>query len=206
VDESKSEEPVRIKKYANRRLYNTATSSYVTLDDLAKMVKDGSDFVVHDAKTGEDITHSVLTQIIFEQETKGQNLLPIPFLRQLIRFYGDSMQSMVPSYLELSLGQLAKEQSKFRRSIADAFGTGPMEIMEGQVRQNLTMFNDALKMFTPFGGVPGAGPGTGAGAGNGPAEARAAPEKGRDDDISTLKDQLSAMQAQLDRLAGAKKD
>ncbi len=119
-------EPVTIKKYANRRLYNTGTSTYVTLEDLAAMVKNGEDFVVYDAKTGEDITRSVLTQIIFEQENKeGQNLLPITFLRQLIRFYGDSMQMLVPRYLEVSIESLTREQEKFRQQMAQAFGVGP---------------------------------------------------------------------------------
>ncbi len=117
------DEPVTIKKYANRRLYNTGTSTYVTLEDLAIMVKAGEDFVVFDAKTGEDITRSVLAQIIFEQENKeGQNLLPINFLRQLIRFYGDSMQMLVPRYLEVSIDSLTREQEKFRQQMAQAFG------------------------------------------------------------------------------------
>src|SRR3979411_2285107 len=121
---AKSDEPITIKKYANRRLYNTGTSTYVTLEDLASMVKAGEDFVVFDAKTNEDITRSVLTQIIFEQENKegGQNLLPINFLRQLIRFYGDSMQMMVPRYLEVSIDSLTREQPKFREQISKAFG------------------------------------------------------------------------------------
>src|SRR5579884_4405107 len=114
--------PITIKKYANRRLYNTASSAYVTLADLAAMVKAGEDFVVYDAKSGEDITRSVLTQIIFEQENKqGQNLLPITFLRQLIRFYGDSLQALVPSYLEFSIDRLTSEQQKFRELMARAF-------------------------------------------------------------------------------------
>src|SRR5262249_27086112 len=123
---SKSEQPIVIKKYANRRLYNTGTSTYVTLEDLAAMVKRGEDFVVYDAKTSEDITRSVLTQIIFEQENKegGQNLLPIAFLRQLIRFYGDSMQMLVPRYLEVSIESLTREQEKFRNQMAQAFGVG----------------------------------------------------------------------------------
>ena len=120
---AKSAEPVTINKYANRRLYNTGTSSYVTLEDLASMVKSGEDFLVYDAKTGDDITRSVLTQIIFEQENKeGQNLLPITFLRQLIRFYGDSMQMLVPRYLETSIDMFTKEQGKFREQMAQAFG------------------------------------------------------------------------------------
>ena len=148
---TKTAEPVTIKKYANRRLYNTGTSTYVTLEDLAAMVKSGEDFVVYDAKTGEDITRSVLTQIIFEQENKeGQNLLPIAFLRQLIRFYGDSMQMLVPRYLEVSLDSLTREQEKFRQQMAQAFGGSPFGALEETVRRNMEMFERAFAMFTPF--------------------------------------------------------
>jgi polyhydroxyalkanoate synthesis repressor PhaR len=152
IDMAKSAEPVTIKKYANRRLYNTGTSSYVTLEDLAAMVKSGEDFVVYDAKTGEDITRSVLTQIIFEQENKegGQNLLPITFLRQLIRFYGDSMQMLVPRYLEVSIESLTREQEKFRNQMAQAFGVGGFGSLEDQVRRNMEMFERAFAMFAPF--------------------------------------------------------
>src|ERR1700742_3950457 len=145
-------EPVTIKKYANRRLYNTGTSTYVTLEDLATMVKAGENFVVYDAKTNEDITRSVLTQIIFEQENKegGQNLLPINFLRQLIRFYGDSMQMLVPRYLEASIDSLTREQGKFRDQISQAFGVGGFGPMEDQVRRNMEMFEKTFAMFTPF--------------------------------------------------------
>jgi len=149
--QTKSAEPVTIKKYANRRLYNTGTSAYVTLEDLAAMVKTGEDFLVYDAKTGEDITRSVLTQIIFEQENKeGQNLLPIAFLRQLIRFYGDSMQMLVPRYLEVSIESLTREQEKFREQMAQAFGGSPFGALEEQVRRNMEMFERAFAMFTPF--------------------------------------------------------
>ena len=127
-------QPTVIKKYANRRLYNTSTSSYVTLDDLAEMVKKGTDFSVYDAKTGEDITRSVLTQIIFDEENKGQNLLPIRFLRQLIRFYGDSMQAFIPSYLEFSLESLTREQERFRQQMMESFGGEPFRAMEEQAR------------------------------------------------------------------------
>src|ERR1700726_2359077 len=148
---AQSEEPVTIKKYANRRLYNTGTSTYVTLEDLATMVKAGSNFVVYDAKTGEDITRSVLAQIIFEQENKeGQNLLPIAFLRQLIRFYGDSMQMLVPRYLEVSIDSLTREQEKFRNQISQAFGVGPFAPLEDQVRRNMEMFERTFAMFAPF--------------------------------------------------------
>src|SRR5882757_5913118 len=150
---AKSDEPVIIKKYANRRLYNTGTSTYVTLEDLATMVKNGEDFAVFDAKTSEDITRSVLTQIIVEQENKegAQNLLPINFLRQLIRFYGDSMQKLVPSYLEVSLESFTREQEKFRQQVTQALGATPFgPIVEDTVRRNMEMFRNAFSMFTPF--------------------------------------------------------
>ncbi len=144
-------QPVVIKKYANRRLYNTASSSYVTLDHLAEMVKEGVDFVVFDAKTNDEITRSVLTQIIFEEESRGQNLLPIQFLRQLIRFYGDQMQSFVPTYLEMSLEGFARQQEQMRQQMAGAIGVQPgFGLFEDQVRQNLALFDRAMKMFTPF--------------------------------------------------------
>src|ERR1700686_3970378 len=148
---TKTAEPVTIKKYANRRLYNTGTSTYVTLEDLAAMVKTGEDFVVYDAKTGEDITRSVLAQIIFEQENKeGQSLLPIAFLRQLIRFYGDSMQMLVPRYLEVSIDTLVREQEKMRSQMAQAFGVTAFGPLEEQVRRNMEMFERAFTMFAPF--------------------------------------------------------
>src|ERR1700739_3875008 len=147
---TKTPNPITIKKYANRRLYNTGTSTYVTLEDLAAMVKTGEDFVVYDAKTSEDITRSVLTQIIFEQENKeGQNLLPITFLRQLIRFYGDSMQMLVPRYLEVSIESLAREQEKFRQQLSQAFGSSPFGALEDTVRRNMEIFERAFAMFQP---------------------------------------------------------
>jgi polyhydroxyalkanoate synthesis repressor PhaR len=190
--------PTVIKKYANRRLYHTGTSTYVTLDDLAGMVKGGEDFVVFDAKTGEDITRSVLTQIIFEQEGKGgQNLLPIAFLRQLIRFYGDSMQAMVPSYLEFSIQNLTQNQQKFREQWASAFGTPGFEVMEEQVQKNLSMFRDALKIFSPF-ALPGAQPDETAAE---PEPAKSEPHAGGE--IDDLKRQLTDMQRRIDKLAGS---
>jgi polyhydroxyalkanoate synthesis repressor PhaR len=192
---TKTEEPVTIKKYANRRLYNTGTSTYVTLEDLAAMVKSGEDFVVYDAKTGEDITRSVLTQIIFEQENKeGQNLLPITFLRQLIRFYGDSMQMLVPRYLEVSIESLTREQEKFRHQMAQAFGVGGFPTLEDQVRRNMEMFERAFSMFAPFARRESQG---------GEAEteaAKTAPKTGGD--IDDLKRQLEEMQKKVDRLTG----
>ena len=189
---SKPKEPIEIKKYANRRLYNTGTSTYVTLEDLAAMVKKGEDFVVHDAKSGEDITRPVLTQIIFEQENKeGQNLLPITFLRQLIRFYGDSMQMLVPRYLEVSIDSLTREQEKFRKQMAQAFGVSPFGALEDQVRRYMEMFERAFAMFTPFARREGQG-----GAAPGEPE-KAASKPG---DIDELKRQLDEMQRKIDRL------
>jgi polyhydroxyalkanoate synthesis repressor PhaR len=188
---SKTAEPVEIKKYANRRLYNTGTSAYVTLEDLAAMVKTGEDFIVHDAKTGEDITRSVLTQIIFEQENKeGQNLLPIAFLRQLIRFYGDSMQMLVPRYLEASIESFSREQEKFRHQMAQAFGVGAFTSLDEQVRRNMEMFERAFAMFTPF-----ARRESQAAAGE---PEKSPPKSGGD--IDDLKRQLDEMQRKVDRL------
>jgi polyhydroxyalkanoate synthesis repressor PhaR len=190
---AKSTEPITIKKYANRRLYNTGTSTYVTLEDLATLVKEGEDFVVFDAKTGEDITRSVLAQIIFEQENKeGQNLLPIAFLRQLIRFYGDSMQMLVPRYLEVSIESLTREQEKFRQQMAQAFGVGTFGPLEDQVRRNMEMFERAFSMFAPF-----------ARREDQAAEAENPPAPGGE--IEGLKRQLDEMQQRLDRLTGAAK-
>jgi len=192
--------PTTIKKYANRRLYNTGTSAYVTLEDLAHMVKRGEDFLVQDAKTGEDITRSVLTQIIFEQESKvGQSMLPITLLRQLIRFYGDSMQMLVPSYLEFSIDKLTNEQQKFREQITSAFGGGPLaeptrqvfQSLEDQTRKNMQMFRQALAMFNPF-----ALGSSSAGAEPSPAAAKSNPS-----DIDDLKRQLEEMRERLDGLA-----
>ena len=184
--------PTIIKKYANRRLYHTGTSTYVTLDDLAGMVKGGEDFTVFDAKSGEDITRSVLTQIIFEQEGKGgQNLLPIAFLRQLIRFYGDSMQVLVPSYLEFSIQNLTQNQQKFREQWGAAFSPAGFGTMEEQVQKNLAMFREALTMFTPF-GLAGA---------HRPTET---PEDKKGDapaELDDLKRQLTDMQKRLDKLS-----
>lgn len=191
---------VVIKKYANRRLYNTSTSTYVTLDDLSAMVKSGTDFLVYDAKTGEDITRSVLTQIIFEEENKGTNLLPINFLRQLIRFYGDSMQAFVPGYLEFSLENLGKEQEKFRSQLMDVWGGDAIKAMQDHAQRNMAMFGDAMKVFNPFAAVMG-GAVPGAPAPGKPAQpTQAGGNGGSKDDLQALKDQLAAMQQKLDTL------
>ena len=193
---AKSDEPVTIKKYANRRLYNTGTSTYVTLEDLAAMVKAGNDFVVYDAKSGEDITRSVLAQIIFEQENKeGQNLLPINFLRQLIRFYGDSMQMLVPRYLEVSIESLTREQQKFRDQMAQAFGGSPFGALEDQVRRNMEMFERAFAMFTPFARREGQAGEADKGT------PRAGTPGGSADEIDDLKRQMEEMQKRLERLS-----
>jgi polyhydroxyalkanoate synthesis repressor PhaR len=206
---AKPEEPIVIKKYANRRLYNTGTSTYVTLEDLAAMVKKGEDFVVYDAKTSEDITRSVLTQIIFEQENKaGQNLLPATFLRQLIRFYGDSMQMLVPRYLEVSIESLTREQEKFRQQMTQAFGAGPFAPLEEQVRRNMEMFERAFTMFAPF--ARRETPAT-----DRPAEPPKVPEANHSpgppkpeaepgEEIDDLKRQLEEMQKRLNKLSETK--
>ena len=183
-------EKVVIQKYANRRLYNKATSTYITLDDLAGMVREGVDFVVYDAKTGEDITRKVLTQIIFEEESRGQNLLPIQYLRQLIRFYGDQMQAFLPSYLELSLDSFIRQQERLRGQLAAMTPAG-MPGYEEQIRQNLALFDRAMKMFSPF-------PMRSDEPASPHAPASAEPAK---DDLAELKKQMAAMQAQLEALA-----
>ena len=184
---------VVIQKYANRRLYNKATSSYITLEDLAKMVREGQDFVVYDAKTGEDITRKVLTQIIFEEESRGQNLLPIQFLRQLIGFYGNRMESFLPSFLELSLESFIAQQAKMR----ETFGVAPpsMGVFEEQIRQNMALFDRAMKMFTPFAFKP---------EDTAPPPAPKSAPAAKDDDLAAMKKQMAAMQEQLAKLAGKK--
>ncbi len=191
---AKTDLPITIKKYANRRLYNTGTSTYVTLEDLASMVKEGQDFLVYDAKTGDDITRSVLAQIIFEQENKaGQNLLPTTFLRQLIRFYGDSMQMVVPKYLEQSIDTLTREQEKFRKQMTNTFSGTPFAPLEEHVRRNMEMFERTFSMFKPFAApVRSDVAPTGETAANVPAET---------DDIDDLKRQMKEMQERLNRMA-----
>jgi polyhydroxyalkanoate synthesis repressor PhaR len=201
-------QPITIKKYANRRLYNTGTSTYVTLEDLAVMVKKGDDFVVFDAKTGEDITRSVLAQIIFEQEGKtGQNLLPIAFLRQLIRFYGNSLQMLVPSYLEFTIDRLTNEQHKLRDQMETAFGTKFLpgqaarnqmfDHLEEQTKKNMLMFSQALSVLNPFAAASGT-PSTSPPAFM-PDEADG--ELPSEDDLETVRRDMADLQKRLDRLA-----
>jgi polyhydroxyalkanoate synthesis repressor PhaR len=193
---SNEKKPTTIKKYANRRLYDTGTSTYVTLEDLAGMVKRGEDFAVCDAKSGDDITRSVLTQIIFEQEGKdGQSLLPIAFLRQLIRFYGDSMQMLVPSYLEFSIDKLTRDQQKFRDQFSTAlggggFGESTRAVFEEQARKNMAVFRQALTMFNPFGVAVESG-------------VAAAPAEGAEkkpSDVDELRRQLDELNKRIDKL------
>jgi polyhydroxyalkanoate synthesis repressor PhaR len=193
---SKSE-PTIIKKYANRRLYHTGTSTYVTLDDLAQMVKKGDEFTVVDAKTGEDITRSVFTQIIFEQEGKsGQNLLPVNFLRQLIGYYGDSMQALIPTYLEHSFKMLAENQQKFREQFTSSFSGSGFGKMDEQMQKNMTMFRDAMALFTPFGLA--AGKKSTEAASDETAEA--GDTSSSSDELNSLKRELAEMQKKIDRL------
>jgi len=185
-DLQKIQPPVVIKKYANRRLYNTESSSYVTLDHLSQMVKQGTFFEVHDARSGDDITHSVLTQIIFEEEAKGQNLLPIAFLRQIIRLYGDPMQAFVPGYLDLAMETFTKNEDEMRRRIASAFGGG-QEVVEHLARQNMAVFERAMQMFTPQ-----------------RVEETPPPVAPTNTDLSELKSEIEEMRRQLTELSQRK--
>ena len=192
-DTTSGEKPTIVKKYANRRLYNTATSSYVTLDDLARLIKEGGDFVVYDAKTGEDITRSVLTQIIVEQEQKGQNMLPISFLRQLISLYGDSMQFLVPGYLEQAMGAFARNQEQMRDSLRTTFGMFPFGQFEEMGKQNMALFDRALKMLSPY--ARDAKP-----AAAEPPSSRGMAEAEEDPRLRRLEAQIEALRQQLEAL------
>ena len=188
--DEKAAQPIVIKKYANRRLYNTAKSSYVTLDHLSQMVRDGHDFVVNDAKTGEDITRSVLAQIIFEEEGKGQNMLPANFLRQLIRLYGDTLQGFVPAYLEVSMETFTRNQEKMRAQVQKAFGINPaLQNFEAVARANMELFEQAVRLFTPFAiGM------------HREAKGESSRPARKDVELDELKQQLAEMQAKLARL------
>ncbi len=185
---SDEKEPITIKKYANRRLYNTATSKYVTLDDLSQMVKAGEDFIVVDAKSGDDITRPVLTQIIFEEEAKGENLLPVSFLRQLIHFYGDSLQSMVPNYLDASMSAFSNNQDRMRSYMESAVDRSmfPLHQWEEIGRQNMAMFERAFQMFTPYG--------------TGGSDAAKSSDRGNEK-LDDLKTQIENLRKQLDELS-----
>jgi len=187
-------ETVVIKKYANRRLYNTATSAYVTLEDLAKMVREGTEFVVFDAKTNDDLTRQILTQIIFEEESRGEALLPVQFLRQLIGFYGGQMQGVLPSYLEMSLDSFSRQQEQMRGQFSKAFGAAPgAGILDEAVKRNMALFTDAMKMWPGFNALN-------AGSQNAAAapEARPAPAA---DPLAEMRRQMDEMRSQLDKLS-----
>jgi polyhydroxyalkanoate synthesis repressor PhaR len=186
-----------IKKYANRRLYDTSASAYVTLEHLSELVRQGKEFTVQDAKTGEDLTRAVLAQIIFEQENRKEGVLPVSFLRQLIQFYGDSFQSMLPAYLELSMKSFTQQQEKWREYMTTALGSEEKaKAFDDQVRKNMAMFEDTMKFFAPF--VPGATPP----AATRPEDAAkpAATPTGIDA-IRALQQQMLDMQKQLAQLA-----
>ncbi|MHC8508403.1 MAG: polyhydroxyalkanoate synthesis repressor PhaR [Rhodospirillales bacterium] len=203
-------EPAIIKKYANRRLYNTASSSYVTLDDLAGMAREGVEFTVRDAKTGDDITRQVLTQIILEEESRGGHMLPIGFLRQLISFYGDSLQSVAPHYLESTMQAFVKNQEQMRTHMQDALGgANPFGAFDEIAKRNMAVFENAMSMFSPFGGgaseanprpaEPAAGD-----TGAKPDKKGPGPDSGPGPGlgIDELRAQMAAMQEQLNRLSG----
>jgi len=221
--QTEQRDAVVIKKYANRRLYNTQTSTYVTLEDLAEMVRADKDFVVYDAKSGDELTHAVLTQIIVEQESRkgGQTLLPVPFLRQLIRFYDDQIGRMVPSYLQFSLENLVKEQENLRTHFAKAFSNptaapaAAFEVYQDMARQNMAMFEQAMSMWSSFGAAAQSGGKTenSADASKDTAAAqqldkkttKAATDAPKDEgDLKDLRQQLEDMQAKIDSLTPKK--
>ena len=182
---------VVIKKYANRRLYNTATSTYVTLEDLARMVREGTDFVVYDAKTNDDLTRQILTQIIFEEESRGEALLPVQFLRQLIGFYGGQMQGVLPSFLEMSLDNFSRQQEQMRGQFSRTFGAAPgAGLLDEAVKRNMAMFAEAMKMWPGF---------SAAGAAARPTAAP--PPEQPADPLAEMRRQMDEMRAQIDRLA-----
>ena len=202
-DDRAAPDVVTIRKYANRRLYNTAISSYVTLETLCDMVRDGEEFVVRDAKSGDDITRQVLTQIIVEQESKGHNMLPLGFLRQLIQLYGDNVQAFVPRYLELAMETFARNQGDIRKRMNEAYGgmfpTGELEAM---AERNVALMQRSMQMFGGFpAGQGGAAPEPDAGddTGANPGADESADESA---DAGAVMDRLDRMQAQLDALSG----
>ena len=196
--DGKDGDQVTIKKYANRRLYNTSKSSYVTLDHLSQMVRDDVDFIVVDAKSGEDITRSVLAQIIFEEEAKGQNMLPQNFLRQLIRLYGDTLQGVVPGYLEASMDTFTRNQDSMREEMTKMFGANPAVVnFETLARTNMEWFDNAMRMFAPFTAAASAAPSAAPAPVTEPKTDASSSDNSEMDD---LKSQLAAMQDQISKL------
>ncbi|MFY0636603.1 polyhydroxyalkanoate synthesis repressor PhaR [Maricaulis maris] len=187
-----------IKKYANRRLYDTSTSQYVTLDYLRDLVKKGTDFQVVDAKSGDDLTRGVLAQIIFEEESRGANLLPVDFLRQLIGFYGDSLQSVVPGYLQMSMNSFSQQQEEFRDKMTEAMSSpqATVAMIEEQTRRNMELFGQTMRMFTPFPAGAGETP-------EGGTKAEPAAES-KPEDLSALREELDGLRAKMDQLLDKK--
>ena len=186
-------ETVVIKKYANRRLYNTATSAYVTLEDLARMVREGVEFVVYDAKTNDDLTRQILTQIIFEEESRGEALLPVQFLRQLIGFYGGQMQGVLPSFLEMSLDNFSRQQEQMRGQFSRTFGAAPgAGLLDEAVKRNMAMFAEAMKVWPGFNA-----------AGAGRPAAAPPPDAAAADPLAEMRRQMDEMRARLDTLSRA---
>lgn len=211
ADTSTLDEPIIIKKYANRRLYDTSSSSYVTLEHLSELVREGKDFIVQDAKTGEDLTRTVLTQIIFEQENKGGNALPLNFLRQVIRFYGDSVSTALPTYLDMAMNNFTKNQERWRDLVSNGGTANPMALFEEQARRNFEMFERGMNLFTS--GVPARGKDESEAKPATPPKPKPAPKpevKAKapppesDEALSLLKQQMAEMQAQLEKLSGKK--
>ncbi|GAB5470653.1 MAG: hypothetical protein Kilf2KO_36830 [Rhodospirillales bacterium] len=208
ADGKSGDAPIVIKKYANRRLYNTATSSYVTLDHLSRLIQEGAEFVVCDAKTGDDITRTVLTQIIVEEESKGENLLPISFLRQLIAFYGDNMRWMVPQYLEHIFQNFSENQDRMRGAMQDAMGNiFPFGNLDEVRKQNMAFFEQAMRVWTPFSGNAAEGasqpkPGTASAA---PTDRQqpAASTAAKVDEVVRLQAELQSLKAKLAAAAPA---
>ena len=200
MSEDADQKKVVIKKYANRRLYNTAMSSYVTLDDLSKMVRNGEDFAVYDAKSGEDITRSVLTQIIVEEESKEQNMLPTKFLRELIRLYGDPLQGVVPGYLEASMEAFNRNQDRMREAFS---GANAFSNLENMARANMDFFEKSMQAFTPF-GMPGSGASDAMETKAAKTEEMKAAPKDMSSDLEALQEQLRKMQEQIVELGKGK--
>ena len=194
-----------VKKYANRRLYNTATSSYVTLDELSHMVRRGEDFVVYDAKTNDDITRSVLTQIILEEDSKGRNLLPIGFLRQLIGFYDDQLHAFLPRYLEVSMENFARNQEQIRAYVQETFGRFfPITQFEDMARQNMALFQRAASIWRPLTGEGGSIGGTDQPEAPAPAQPPASATADLPGQMRELESRLENLQRQLEQLSRAK--
>jgi polyhydroxyalkanoate synthesis repressor PhaR len=199
ADTSSKDELIIIKKYANRRLYDTSSSSYVTLEHLSELVRNGQDFLVQDAKSGEDLTRTVLTQIIFEQENKGGNALPLNFLRQVIRFYGDSVSTALPTYLDMAMNNFTKNQERWREVMAGGVGANPMAMFEDQARRNYEMFERSMNMFTA--GTPVRSQAHDDEDASSAQSTRQTDVAEDDSTLSALQKQMAAMQAQLAKLA-----